>query len=437
MAKKTTTDLRGLRSRKQDHLEPKVDLAEGSLPSSTSLSTGELVGASIIGAKQKIRIDDQAFIEFRKSTSLQDIVIFNRFAELIAIPSAKKKWSDVKEASGEKHQSYITKSINRVKKKCKDLFGEQLFWDLDKNYTITPFGREFYEFTRNIENSIAAYQAKETEKGETQQINFALNSYAFYLVKKLEEISKKETKGFLIQKKLIHMKSAEVFDAVKHNQNIDIGVGESIREHTSGRQLEIIKIARGRMFAFTNYPVYENNSPISAENMRFTDTIRINDLIKIPIIIGNTRSFFDYLAILSEEVHNIKPGDLEYLSMDDLYEIVKELYDIRMVVSSIDLLMDVLFLDDNKYCMLATGEVAVVLQALAYSSSKIGRLTGISNETFSLLRQNKIYQYRIDDNNIRINKYLMRRRAHNDDARSNFEKMFWKAGHKLGSMLKS
>ncbi|MEQ9006622.1 MAG: hypothetical protein RLP12_01975, partial [Ekhidna sp.] len=292
-------------------------------------------------------IASSKFTDFRKRLSLQDIHIFRIFAEYVVFPTQerKKKLSDVMRLAGENHQSSITKSLKRINDVGVNVLSSELIWKIDGNYDISPIGRKFYNSVKIIDESVDEYQNSVGKSKRNPTIRIGLNSFSYNTLASIENrmVSSIPFTNFDID--VVHMRTAEIFDEVKHNKSVDFGICESVVNADSGRQLDVIRYSSSKICLFSNFPVYKSDRPILDSLFGKSGDIDIETLTKLPIIIGDTRSFIDYLLKVSLKIHGYKEDYVDFADYQTCIRIIENTYDVKMTQSSIILLIDILFMN--------------------------------------------------------------------------------------------
>jgi hypothetical protein len=350
-------------------------------------------------------VEIQEFLNIRKNVSMHSIFVINAISRVSkSNPNKPIRMADIARITGEPHQSSITKIVSTLNEKFVSAFKEPIFNITDdKIYTETNVGRAFINKIESFDREFVDAERDLLSLSKVPTVGFAINSFSYRTLINLEKKTFKKL-GREYDKKIYDMRSHEIFDAVKHNTLIDFGVVESAIPVLSGRQIEAKKISSRKI------RIYTNNSDLKLMG----ENIDIETLAKSKLLLCNSNSFYEYLLRLV----GLESANIRAMTQEMKRHIVEKEYNVYDTVSSVNLLIDMLFLSDEKFICLATQEVSQLIEAVINNWYSRGFRNSINNA-------GQVRRFDIEDGGILLSKYIIRKANSYHSDSSDIRESMW------------
>jgi len=292
--------------------------------------------------------------ELKRFVTVEVAEIFNTFcSELIDDPvvSTGKKMASVVAKISNRDHSAVTRILEQLNDKCERAFSSKLYVQTEiqkkPGYVLLPLGEEFRKFTKGI------------SQGCAMLARIAINTFSFHTLIDIEKRMKAIGGGQRFERKFFNLRSHAIFDAVKHNPNIDAGITESLLPLSTGRQLEVMKLNEYRL-------VLAVRTPISDECIDPQHNNRITEqaLKEIPLLLGTTSNFLDFLIAISEKSRRQRENMMRKLPFAEKESYVRKHFNIHDMSSSVNLLLDVFLLGAEDCSIIVTPEVRAHIMAM-------------------------------------------------------------------------
>lgn len=339
--------------------------------------------------------------------SVQLAGLYVQFVE--SVVRKRQKISSLVPMSGMSNHSAVQKKLNSLNRLAKDVLSESLFWyDDNKQYHTTPTGEALYPVAQAIEGSFSPLRHYYENKSGSAKIRVAINAFSYHTYRQIELAMRSLGDGFSFRSEFLTCRSAEIPSVVEMGK-ADVGLTENFDRPEDTKDLDYVFVGASTLRLMSNFRMPSRTA--AADGVPAVDP---TDMRSIPLALGDTYSFAEYLSTLQDGTERGK-----FLTRGRSPAELKSIVDASYTVShvtSVNLMMDVLLLSSDDVAMIVTPEVAEHLKAMKESNY------GASGN----LQKREIFEYAINDGGARLNKYAVRRAAPQAQVPEVIQ-LFWRA----------